>query len=84
MSIVWVHLERDLVELVLLEQHVLPVVDLVALDLVFVLDDVAGLGIDRLIADAIAGFAVDDVAGESGSTCSWRCTSPPRTRRATA
>ena len=54
-------LERDLVELVFLEQHVTPVVDLVALDLVLVLDHVAGLGIDRLIADPVAGLAIDDV-----------------------
>src|SRR4029077_12761563 len=43
-----------------------PVVNLVALDLVFGLDDVAGLRIDRLVADAVAGLAIDDVQANPG------------------
>jgi hypothetical protein len=45
----------------LLEQDVLSILELVAFDLFFGLDHIAGFGIDRLVADAIAGFPINDV-----------------------
>ena len=54
-------LQRHFVEFVFFEQDILAVVEFVALHLVFGVDDVAGFGIDRLIANSVAGFPVDDV-----------------------
>ncbi len=54
-------LQCHVVELVFLDQYVLALVDLVALDPILGLDRLAGLGIDDVVADAVAGFAVDDV-----------------------
>jgi len=53
--------QRDIIELVFLEQDILALVDLVALDAVFRLDRVAGLRVHHLLADSVAGFPVNDV-----------------------
>ena len=58
-------LQRHLVELLVLDQHVLALLDLIALDAVLLLDRLLGLGIDHLVVDAIAGLLVDDVEADA-------------------
>ncbi len=57
--------QRDIVELVVLEQEVIVALELVALDAIILIDRLAGLGIDDFVADAIAGFLVDDVEADA-------------------
>ena len=64
MSIVRVELERDVFELLLVERDVGVGVDLVALDDVFVLDVLAGVGINLDVSDAVPGLAVDLVEAD--------------------
>ena len=71
-------LQRDVVEFVVLEQHVLALLDLVALDAILLLDRLAGLGIDDVVADAVAGLAVDDVEADALAGAWWRDKAPPR------
>ena len=52
---------RDFVEFLLLQQDVAVAVDLIAFDAVFLRHLRSGVGIDHVVADPIAGFAVDDV-----------------------
>jgi hypothetical protein len=53
--------QRNRVELLVLEHDVVALVALIALDLVCVLDRLAGLGVDILALDAVAGRAVEGV-----------------------
>src|SRR5215813_13497857 len=53
--------ERDFVELLLLQQDVAVAVDLIAFDAVFLRHLRSGVGVDHVVANPIAGFAVDDV-----------------------
>ena len=53
--------QRHVVELVVLDQHVLALLELVALDAIFGFDRLAGFGVDDFVADAVAGLAIDDV-----------------------
>jgi hypothetical protein len=53
--------ERDVVEFFVLDQHVLPFLDLITLDAILLIDRIAGVRVHDLIVDAVAGLAVDDV-----------------------
>jgi hypothetical protein len=53
--------ERDVVELLFIQKHIGVGIDLVALDAAFLGYLRAGLRIDHVIADPVAGFAVDDI-----------------------
>jgi hypothetical protein len=53
--------ERDSIEFLVLEHHVLAILALIAFDLVFVIDRLAGLGIDIAGMDAVARRAVKRV-----------------------
>ena len=57
--------QRHIVEFVLLDQHILALLDLVTLDAILRLDRLAGFGVDDIVADAIAGLAVDDVEADA-------------------
>ena len=61
MSIVWRALDLDRVELLVLDKDVGALADLVALDLLFVFDRLARLGVDVLALHTIAGLAVERV-----------------------
>src|SRR3954451_22258158 len=51
--------QRDRLELLVFEHNVLAVLALVAFDLVFIVDRLAGLGIDIAGANAVAGGAIE-------------------------
>ena len=53
--------ERNSIEFLVLEHHVLAILALIAFDLVFVTDRLAGLGIDIAGMDAVARRAVERV-----------------------
>src|SRR5438270_9543335 len=53
--------ERDSIKFLVLEHHVLAILALIAFDLVFVTDRLAGLGIDIAGMDAVARRAVERV-----------------------
>ena len=58
-------LDRDLVDLVLFHDHVFALADLVAFDLVRGIDDLLGLRINQLAAQAIARLAVEEMEGDA-------------------
>src|SRR5205814_1483938 len=51
--------------LVVIDQHVLALFDLIALDAVVLLDRLPGFGIDHLVVDAVAGLLIDDVEADA-------------------
>ena len=54
-------LDLDLVELFVVDNEVGVLGDRVALGLIFVFDDVARLGVDKLAFHPVAGLAIDGV-----------------------
>src|SRR5438045_2748586 len=84
--------EGDSIEFLVLEHYVLAILALIAFDLVFVIDRLAGLGVDIAGMDAVAGRAVERVEaqflglGRSGGSCGAESgrSRPLRSRRARA
>jgi len=67
-------LDADLVELGILDGQVVVAIDAETLDLVFALDQLAGLGVDELALDAVAGVSVERVEGDARGRA--RCGAP--------
>ena len=58
-------LDGDGLELVVLDQHVIALADLIAAGLVRALDEVAGMLVDQLLLQPVAGLPIDLLEGDT-------------------